>query len=108
MDSGVIDVELSPQLPESMQYLAKMLRQGLKDRTIDPFARRIIAQDGSVQNDGSHIFTPDELLRMDWLCENVEGYIPEFDEVLPFAQATVRQLGLHRERIPREKEVDAL
>ncbi len=108
MDSGVIDVELSPQLPDSMQYLAQMLRQGLKDRTIDPFARRIIAQDGFVKNDGTHVFTPDELLRMDWLCENVEGHIPEFDEVLPFAQATVRQLGLHRERIPREKEADAL
>ena len=108
MDSGVIDVELSPHLPDSMQYLAQTLRQGLKDRSIDPFARRILAQDGSVKNDGSHIFTPDELLRMDWLCENVEGTIPEFEEVLPFAQATVRQLGLHRERIPREKEADAL
>ena len=108
MDSGVIDVELSPQLPESMLFLAKTLRQGLKDRTIDPFARRILAQDGSVKNDGTHSFTPDELLRMDWLCENVEGHIPEFEEVLPIAQATVRQLGLHRERIPREKEADKL
>ena len=108
MDSGVIDVELAPSLPDSMQYLAQVLRQGLKDRTIDPFARPIIAQDGSVKNDGSHSFTPEELLRMDWLCENVEGHIPEFEEVLPIAQATVRQLGLHRERIPREKEVDSL
>jgi len=108
MDSGVIDVELSHQLPESMLYLANVLRQGLKDRTIDPFARRITAQDGTVKNDGSHVFTPDELLHMDWLCENVEGHIPEFEEVLPFAQATVRELGLHRERIPREKEADAL
>ena len=108
MDSGVIDVELSSQLPESMLFLARVLRQGLKDRTLDPFARRIIAQDGSVKNDGSRVFTPDELLRMDWLCENVVGHIPEFEEVLPFAQATVRELGLHRERIPREKEVAAL
>lgn len=108
MDSGVIDVALSSQLPDSMQYLAKTLQEGLKSRTIDPFARRIVAQDGTVKNDGSRVFTPDELLRMDWLCENVDGHIPEFEEVLPFAQATVRQLGLHRERIPREKEVDAL
>ena len=108
MDSGVIDVDLSPNLPDSVQYLAKVLRQGLKDRTIDPFARRIVAQDGSVKNDGTHSFTPDQLLRMDWLCENVEGHIPEFEEVLPIAQATVRQLGLHRERIPKEREVDSL
>ena len=108
MDSGVIDVELSNQLPESMQYLANLLRQGLKDRTIDPFARRIVAQDGSVKNDGTRSFTPDELLHMDWLCDNVNGYIPEYEQVLPFAQATVRELGLHRERIPREKEEQSL
>lgn len=108
MDSGVIDVELSAQLPESMQYLANMLRQGLKERTIDPFARRIVAQDGTVKNDGSQGFSPDELLHMDWLCENVVGHIPEFEEVLPFACPMVRELGLHRERIPREKEADVL
>ena len=108
MDSGVIDVEMSPHLPDSMQYLAKVLRQGLRSGEIDPFARRIVDQNGVVRNDGSHQFTPDELLRMDWLCENVVGHIPEFDEVLPFAQTTVRELGLHRESIPREKGADVL
>ena len=108
MDSGVIDVQLSDQLPDSMQYLANVLRQGLRSGAIDPFARRIVDQNGKIRNDGTKVFTPDELLHMDWLCDNVVGHIPEFDEVLPFAQATVRELGLHRERIPREKEVDVL
>ena len=108
MGSGVIDVQLSDQLPDSMLYLANVLRQGLRSGAIDPFARRIVDQNGVVRNDGSRVFTPDELLRMDWLCENVVGHIPEFEEVLPFAQATVRELGVHRERIPREKEADVL
>jgi len=108
MDSGVIDVQLSDQLPDSMLYLANVLRQGLRSGAIDPFARRIVDQNGKIRNDGTKVFTPDELLHMDWLCDNVVGHIPEFDEVLPFAQATVRELGLHRERIPREKEADVL
>ena len=108
MDSGVIDVELAPHLPDSIQYLAKVLRTGLKNGTLDPFARRIVAQDGSVKNPDGRPFTPDELLRMDWLCENITGSIPEYEEVLPLAQTTVRELGLHRERIPKEKEADAL
>ena len=41
---------------------------------------------------------------MDWLCENVEGSIPEFEEIEPFAQPIVRALGIHRDRIPVEKE----
>jgi len=84
--------------------LAKMLRYGLKTGTLDPFRRRIVAQDGTVKNDGSRGFTPDELLRMDWLCENIEGKIPEFDEIEDYAKPMVRQLGIHRDRIPMDKE----
>ena len=43
---------------------------------------------------------------MDWLCDNVEGRIPEFDELLPSSQTLVRELGLHRESIPQERSVD--
>jgi hypothetical protein len=72
--------------------------------TIDPFRRRIIAQDGTVKNDGSRGLTPDEVLRMDWLCENVEGHIPGFEELEPFARPMARQLGIYRDKIPVQKE----
>ena len=100
MNSGVIDVELSQNLPEGLLTLANILRKGLADGSLDPF----VAQDGSVKNDGSRSFTPDEVLHMDWLCENVEGSIPGFDEIEPYAQPIVRQLGIYREEIPIEKE----
>jgi hypothetical protein len=108
MDSGVIDVELADHLPEGLRSLANILRKGLQNRTIDPFFRRIVAQDGTVKNDGSRTLHPDELLHMDWLCENVEGFIPRFDEILPFAQPVVRELGVYRDQIPAEKEEDSL
>ena len=81
-----------------------MLRMGLQTGAVDPFRRKIVAQDGTVINDGSRSLSPDELLHMDWLCENVEGVIPEYEDVLPSAQDMVRELGVHRERIPVEKE----
>lgn len=104
MDSGVIDVELADNLPEGLALLAKLLREGLQSRTLDPFCRKIIAQDGSVKNPGNYTFSPDELLHMDWLCENVVGTIPKFHEILPFAQDTVRELGIYRDEIPTQKE----
>lgn len=104
MDSGVIDVELSENLPEGVATLAHLLRDALRQGKLDPFQRRIIAQDGSVKNDGSRSFTAEELLHMDWLCENVEGRIPEYEEIESFAQPMVRELGIHRDRIPVEKE----
>ena len=104
MDTGVIDVKLSDKLPDGVRVLAELLRQGLQDGSIDPFLRPITAQDGTVKNDGSHCFTPDEILHMDWLCDNVEGSIPQFDDILPISQPMVRALGVYRDEIPAEKE----
>ena len=105
MDSGVIDVKLSDRLPDGVRCMADILRDGLRRGIIDPFARPITAQDGTVKNDGSRTFTPDELLHMDWLCSNVEGVIPSFDEIEPFAQPIVRELGIYRDKLPAQKEV---
>ena len=104
MDSGVIDVKLAEQLPEGVRILANILREGLQSGRIDPFRRMVIAQDGSIKNDGQRSFTVDELLHMDYLVDNVEGFIPEFEDVLPMSRSMVRELGLHREQIPMEKE----
>ena len=104
MDSGVIAVNLSDKLPEGLRTLAGFLQAALTAKTLDPLARRIVAQDGTVKNDGTSTFTPDELLHMDWLCENVQGKIPSFEELLPISQPMVRELGLHREIIPEQKE----
>ena len=104
MDTGVIDVKLSDKLPDGVRILAELLRKGLQDGTIDPFFRPIVSQDGTVKNDGSRHLTPDEILHMDWLCQNVEGTIPRFDEILPVSQPMVRSLGVYRDEIPAEKE----
>ncbi|MBO5867403.1 MAG: BMP family ABC transporter substrate-binding protein, partial [Oscillospiraceae bacterium] len=104
MDSGVIDVTLSKHLPEGLRQLAWILRKGMQSGTIDPFKRLLIAQDGTIKNDGSRSLTPEELLHMDWLCNNVEGSIPPFEDILPYSQAMVRELGIYRDSIPKEKE----
>jgi basic membrane lipoprotein Med (substrate-binding protein (PBP1-ABC) superfamily) len=104
MDSGVIDVNLSDKLPAGVRCLAELLQKSMKDGTLDPFARRIVSQDGQLRNDGSRSLTPEELLHMDWLCNNVNGSIPSFDQILPYSQAMVRELGIYRDEIPMEKE----
>lgn len=104
MASGVIDVRLADTLPEGLKHLCNMLREGLRNGTLDPFQRKLIDQSGRVINDGSKTLSPEELLHMDWLCENVEGSIPDFDEIAPFAKDMVRELGVRRDTIPMEKE----
>jgi len=105
MDSGVTGVKFSDKLPEGVRQMARILCRGLEEGTIDPFLRRIVAQDGTVKCDGTRPFTPEQILHMDWLCENVIGEIPPFEEILPISQNMVRELGIYRDQIPPEKEV---
>ena len=104
MRSGVLGVQLSPDLPDGLRKLAEILQNGLTDTSIELFRDRIIDQDGQLRHDGSRDMTPEELLTMDWFCDNVDGSIPRFDELIPAARETVRQLGLEREFLPPEKE----
>lgn len=105
MDSGAIGIHFSEKLPSGVRTLADLLQKNMASGSLDPFLRRITAQDGSVKNDGTHAFTIDEILHMDWLCDNVVGRIPQFDEILPISQPTVRELGIYRDMLPGVKEV---
>ena len=104
MDSGVIGLSLSNKLPAGVRQLGKVLQRAMKDGSLDPFFRRIVSQDGTVRNDGSTTFTPQQLLHMDWLCDNVIGEIPPFEEILPMSRRMVRELGIYKDTIPPEKE----
>ncbi len=94
MDSGVIDVMFSRELPEGVGVLARMLKEELRSGKLDPFARRIMDQQGTIRNDGKGTFTPMELLEMDWLCENVEGSFPLYENVLPVSRTMIDCLGI--------------
>ncbi len=98
MRSGVIDVSLPSDLPEGVKRLADMLKKGICDGTLDPFARTIVDQVGNTRNDGTFTFMPRELMHMDWLCENVEGCIPTIDQVLPMARPMMELLSLEKAR----------
>ena len=103
MNSGVVDLRYSDDLPDGTRELARILQSGIRAGAIQPFQRRIITQDGREVNDGSRPLTMDEILKMDWLCQRVEGSFPAYEELLPAAQPTVRRLGIHRRQLPPEE-----
>ncbi len=103
MDSGVIDVELSDSLPDGVRSLARAMKEGLERGEIDPFRSRILDQKGVLRCDGESGLTAEALARMDWLCENVDGEVPGFDELLPSAREMVRVLGLYRDDLTTVK-----
>ena len=104
LSTGVVDVGIPDSLPDGMKQLARILKNGIIDEDIDPFLCPIRSQDGVEISDGTRFFSPEELMRMDWLNDNIEGIIPEYDDLLPQSRELVRLLGIHREAIPPKKE----
>ena len=106
MNSGVMDVLLSRELPHDVRHLADILRAGIISGSIDPFACHIVAQDGTLMNEGRTGFSPEQILHMDWLCDAVEGHIPGYEELTEVARPMYRMQGIHRDLLPAEKEAD--
>ena len=104
MASGVLDVHLSEQLPDGVRSLGELLCDGIRSGSIQPFRTRILDQEGTLRCDGHASLTPEEIVSMDWFCNNVEGSIPAFDQLRPEYADTVRVLGLCRESLLPEAE----
>lgn len=104
MKSRAVDVLLRDDIPNGARMLAELLRHDIACRTLLPFSRPIRSQDGVVRSDGTHWFSPEEILHMDWLCESVDGEIPSYEQLLPMARPLVRLQGVYRDLIPPEKE----
>lgn len=103
LSSGTFDLALAPEVPDGVRALAKTLSDDVAQSRLRVFERRVVAQDGSVWNDGSRWLDQDDVLRMDFLCKGVEGFVPGFDELLPEARDIVRLQGAYREGIAPEK-----
>ncbi|MBR3473843.1 MAG: BMP family ABC transporter substrate-binding protein [Oscillospiraceae bacterium] len=103
MNGGLIDVDFSPALPEGLRRLAEHLCRDLRDGWFEPFRCRIRDQKGVLRCDGSNSLSTAEIMRMDWLCENVEGHIPEIQELKPEAVETSQILAIRPENVV-EKE----
>ena len=100
----MIDLAFGEALPAGVRSLGEILRSGFLGGTVQPFRTELRDQSGQLRSDGSRDLSPEQIMHMDWLCDNVEGEIPAFEKLLPMSRETVRLLGVYRDRIPPEKE----
>lgn len=104
MGSGVLDVHLNEQLPDSLKGLGRILMDGIRSGSILPFRMRMFDQAGVLRNDGTRSLSPEEILSMDWFCDNVLGQLPALDQIRAENEDTVRVLGLDRASLLPETE----
>ena len=102
-DCAVLRYSNNPEDSKRVLVTTDMLMEGIRHGTVNPFLRKVISQDGTIRNEGGNIFTPYEILHMDWLCSNVIGSIPAFEDLSAKAQEITRLQGIYRDQIPPEK-----
>jgi hypothetical protein len=99
MSGGVIGMRFADSLPAGVRSLAMILKRGIVDGSILPFSGEIRSQNGAVRCEADGHLSSEEILHMDWLCDNVIGEIPEFERILPEARDIVRMQGIYRDSI---------
>lgn len=98
MSAGVIDVICSKNIPNETKRLVDLLKQSIISGQFDVFFGVLSSQDGIVQDDPERSLTPDEIIKMDWLAENVIGSIPKTEELKEQAKPVTFQQGVKKEK----------
>ncbi|MBO5390077.1 MAG: BMP family ABC transporter substrate-binding protein [Lachnospiraceae bacterium] len=94
LSAGVVDLIYSRKIPEGTKKLVHFIKQQIINNEFSPFQDEIKAQGGVVKNENGYRMSPEEVMRMNWLVENVEGEIPEIDDLREEAKSIVSLKGV--------------
>ena len=94
MSAGIVDVFCSHNLPIGTVRLIDLLKNTICRDDFEPFSGVLYSQKGVVQMDANRVLSPEEIIEMDWLAENVIGSIPEPEELIDKAKPVVDLQGI--------------
>ncbi|MBR0308519.1 MAG: BMP family ABC transporter substrate-binding protein [Mogibacterium sp.] len=98
MISGVVDIELADCLPVYTRQLARAMRSAIVNGEFNPFDGELWSQDGLIRHANDKKLSSLDIIKMDWLCENIIGEIPAIDALTEDAKTTVRVSGVEKSR----------
>lgn len=103
MSADVIDVICSQNLPIGTKRLIEFLKSSIRSGAFRPFDGVIYAQNDLVIGEEGRSLSPDEIIRMGWLCNNIIGEIPDIDQFKPEAQPMIRLQGVREQKSAAEE-----
>ena len=98
MSAGVIDVICSKKIPEETTRLVDLLKGAIVSGQFSPFSGKLFSQEGVIQTDPNRQLSPEEIVNMDWLADNVIGSIPRTSQLQEQARAVILQQGVKKEK----------
>lgn len=93
MSSDVVDVICSKKLPVGTKRLVDLLKKTICSGDFNPFSGVLYSQTGVIQPSEHATLEPEDIIKMDWLAENIIGSIPKLDELKDEAKPVVMIQG---------------
>ncbi len=97
LSSGVIDVILSEKVPQGTARLIEVMKQMIIKEGFSPFTGELKDQDGTVRCGQGETLSIDEIIKMDWLLDNVTGEIPDAESLKEKARTVVELKGVRKD-----------
>ncbi|MBQ8086036.1 MAG: BMP family ABC transporter substrate-binding protein [Lachnospiraceae bacterium] len=94
LSAGVIDIIYSNNLPSGIGKLVELMKKAIASGVFHPFTGPLTDQNEELRLDAYNVMRPEDIMTMDWLCNNVIGSIPKIDELIDSAKAVVELRGL--------------
>ena len=102
MSSDAIDIVCSRRLPVRLRRLVELLHERIRGGAFLPFVGPMLDQSGEMRIPEDVALTPQEIIGMDYLAQNVIGRIPRFEELTEAAQMLSALQGV-RSAAPTDK-----
>ena len=81
MRSGAEEIDYSKDLPAGTLQLLDLMEKMLREDDLRIFPEDLYAQGHVLHSPEATLYSPKELMEMDWLDECVEGGLPHYDEL---------------------------
>ena len=81
MRSGAEEIDYSKDLPAGTLQLLDLMEKMLSENNLRIFPEDLYAQGHVLHSPEAVVYSPKELMEMDWLDECVEGGLPHYDEL---------------------------
>ena len=98
ISSGMIDLIVSQSVPERTLKLVELVRKQIENGEFQIFSGELYDQEHQLRNESGGGLSPEEIIRMDWLADNVVGHIPKVEQLVEEAVPMVKIQGIESDR----------
>ena len=100
LSSDAVDIVMSQRMDIGLKRLVELVREHIREGVFWPFESIIRDQNGEIRCPVEGRLSPADVIRMDWLADNVVGGFPTLDELKDEAKALVELQGIREIALP--------